>query len=173
MISNLWGFTCECSRETPCEVYVKIMCELVACEILDVLPWGLNTCESPCETPCEVYENMCEFKWGCTCESLCETPWEEYVKICVKGMTSRHTLFTHISLCKISHACEKCVKNVWKTCEKSVNIGHFSHVFYMVFHIHTPSSDKPHYYLSFYLCFPGKWLKDRTSKLRGKPEKNI
>ena len=93
----------------------------------------LNTCESPCETPCEVYENMCEFKWGFTCESLCETPCEVYVKICVKGMTLLHTLFTHISLCKISHACEisvwnaceKCVKNVWKTCEKSVKIGHF------------------------------------------------
>ena len=25
-------------------------------------------------------------------------------------------------------------------CEKSVKIGHFSHVFHMVFHIHTPSS---------------------------------
>ena len=111
--------------------------------------WGLSTCESPCETPCEVYENMCEFKWGFTCESLCETPCEVYVKICVKGMTWLHTLFTYISLCKISHACEicvwnaceKCVKNVWKTCEMSVKIGHFSHVFHMVFHIHTPSSD--------------------------------
>ena len=109
---------------------------------------GLSTCESPCETPCEVYENMCEFKWGFTCESLCETPCEVYVKICVRGMTSLHTLFTYISLCKISHAreiclwnaCEKCVKNVWKMCEKSVKIGHFSHVFHMVFHIHTPSS---------------------------------
>ena len=27
-------------------------------------------------------------------------------------------------------------------CEKSVKIGHFSHVFHMVFHIHTPSSVK-------------------------------
>ena len=27
-------------------------------------------------------------------------------------------------------------------CEKSVKIGHFSHVFHMVFHIHTPSSGK-------------------------------
>ena len=86
--------------------------------------------------------------WGFTCESLCETPCEVYVKICVKGMTSLHTLFTYISLCRISHAreiCvwnarEKCVKNVWKMCEKSVKIGHFSHVFHMVFHIHTPSS---------------------------------
>ena len=120
------------------------------------IQWGLNTCESPCESPCEVYENMCEFKWGFTCESLCETPCEVYVKICVKGMTSLHSLFTHISLCKISHACEICVKTVWKTCEKSVKVGHFSHVFHMAFHIHTPSSDKPHYYLSFYLCFPGK-----------------
>ena len=25
-------------------------------------------------------------------------------------------------------------------CEKSVKIGHFSHIFHMVFHIHTPSS---------------------------------
>ena len=32
--------------------------------------------------------------------------------------------------------CEKRVK----TCEMSVKIGHFSHVFHMVFHIHTPSS---------------------------------
>ena len=103
--------------------------------------WGLSTCESPCETPCEVYENMCEFKWGLTCESLCETPCEVYVKMCVKGLTSFHTLFTYISLCKISHACEKCVwnacekcvKNVWKTCEMSVKIGHFSHVFHMCF----------------------------------------
>ena len=110
--------------------------------------WGLSTYESPCETPCEVYEDMCECKWAFTCESLRETPHEVYVKICVKGMTSLHTLFTYISLCKISHACEicvwnaceKCVKNVWKTCEKSVKIGHFSHVFHMVFHIHTPSS---------------------------------
>ena len=114
------------------------------------IQWGLSTCERPCETPCEVYENMCEFKWGFTCESLCETPCEVNVKICVKGMTSLHTLFTYISLCKISHAreicvwnaCEKCVKNVWKMCEKSVKIGHFSHVFHMVFHIHTPSSER-------------------------------
>ena len=112
------------------------------------IQWGLSTCESPCETPCEVYEDMCECKWGFTCESLRETPHEVYVKICVKGMTSLHTLFTYISLCKISHACEicvwnaceKCVKNVWKTCEKSVKTGHFSHVFHMVFHMHTPSS---------------------------------
>ena len=112
------------------------------------IQWGLSTCESLCETPCEVYENMCEFKWGLTCESLCETPCEVYVKMCVKGLTSFHTLFTYISLCKISHACEicvwnaceKCVKNVWKTCEMSVKTGHFSHVFHMVFHIHTPSS---------------------------------
>ena len=96
-------------------------------------------------------------QWGLsTCESLCETPCEVYVKMCVKGLTSFHTLFTYISLCKISHACEicvwnaceKCVKNVWKTCEKSVKIGHFSHVFYMVFHIHTPSSEK-----DYTLCY--------------------
>ena len=112
------------------------------------IQWGLSTCESPCETPCEVYEDMCECKWGFTCESLCETPCEVNVKICVKGMTSLHTLFTYISPCKISHAreicvwnaCEKCVKDVWKMCEKSVKIGHFSHVFHVVFHIHTPSS---------------------------------
>ena len=30
----------ENSCETPCEVYVKIMCELLACEILDVLPFN-------------------------------------------------------------------------------------------------------------------------------------
>ena len=84
------------------------------------IQWGLSTCERPCETPCEVYENMCEFKWGFTCESLCETPCEVYVKMCVKGLTSFHTLFTYISLCKISHACEICVKCMWKVCEKRV-----------------------------------------------------
>ena len=33
-------------------------------------------------------------------------------------------------------------------CEKSVKIGHFSHVFHMVFHIHTPSS-----VTKFKLCY--------------------
>ena len=84
------------------------------------IQWGLSTCESLCETPCEVYENMCEFKWGLTCERLCETPCEVYVKMCVKGLTSFHTLFTYISLSKISHACEMCVKCMWKVCEKRV-----------------------------------------------------
>ena len=95
------------------------------------------------------------------CMKICVNLNEDlHVKACVKphvkcmwkyvwkGVTSFHTLFTYISLCKISHACEicvwnaceKCVKNVWKTCEKSVKKGHFSHVFPMVFHIHTPSS---------------------------------
>ena len=99
--------------------------------------WGLSTCE----TRCEVYENMCEFKWGFTCERLCETPWGVYVKMCVKGMTSLHTLFTHISLCKISHACEicvwnaceKCVKNVWKMSYFHTLFTHFSDVFHTLF----------------------------------------
>ena len=65
------------------------------------------------------------------------------------GAWGRQAVIESIAvLCKISHACkicvwnacEKCVKNVWKTCEKSVKIRHFSHVFHMVFHIHTPSS---------------------------------
>ena len=30
-------------------------------------------------------------------------------------------------------------------CEKSVKIGHFSHVFHMEFHIHTPSSESRHH----------------------------
>ena len=149
MISDLWGFTCESSCETPCEVYVKIS-YVWSTSMWNsrcfAIQWGLSTCESPCETPCEVYENMCEFKWGFTCESLCESPCEVYVKICVKGMTLLHTLFTHISLCKISHACEicvwnaceKCVKNVWKECENRT----FSLVFHMEFHIHTPSSER-------------------------------
>ena len=101
------------------------------------IQWGLNACESPCETPFEVYVKICvnlhvssmwnsfPIQWGFTCESLRETPCEVYVKICVKGLTLFHTLFTYISLCKISHACEisvwnsceKCVKNVWKECE--------------------------------------------------------
>ena len=101
------------------------------------IQWGLNACESPCETPFEVYVKICvnlhvssmwnsfAIQWGFTCESLCETSCEVYVKIYVKGLTSFHTLFTYISLCKISHACEisvwnsceKCVKNVWKECE--------------------------------------------------------
>ena len=38
-IHDHWGFTCESSRETPCEVNVK-MCELVACEISDLLPFS-------------------------------------------------------------------------------------------------------------------------------------
>ena len=128
---NVWG--------QATKVWVHAVCLLRLCSMWNsrcfAFQWGLSTCESPCETPCEVYEDMCECKWGFTCESLCETPCEVYVKICVKGMTLLHTLFTYISLCKISHACEicvwnaceKCVKNVWKTCEKSVKIGHFSH----------------------------------------------
>ena len=44
----------------------------------------------------------------------------------------------------VKYVCEMHVKRVWKTCEKSVKMGHFSHVFYMVFHIHTPSSEKDH-----------------------------
>ena len=143
MICDLWGFTCESSGESVCEnnVWITSMWNSRCFAI----QWELNTCESPCE----VYENMCEFKWGFTCESLCETPCEKYVKICVKGLTSLHTLFTNISLCKISHACEicvwnaceKCVKNVWKESEKGVKIGEFSHVFHLMFHIHTPSSE--------------------------------
>ena len=37
-------------------------------------------------------------------------------------------------------------------CEKSVKIGHFSHVFHMVFHIHTPSSAYRCKLLSDVLC---------------------
>ena len=140
-IHDHWGFTCESSCETPCEVYVKICVNLHVSSMWNsrsfAIQWGLNACESPCETPFEVYVKICvnlhvssmwnsfPIQWGFTCESLCETLCEVYVKICVKGLTSFHTLFTYISLCKISHACEisvwnsceKCVKNVWKECE--------------------------------------------------------
>ena len=114
MISDRWGFTCESSCETPCEVYEN-MCEF---------KWGL-TCESLCETPCEVYVKMCVK--GLTSFHTLFT----YISLCK---------ISHACEICVWNACEKCVKNVWKTCEKSVKIGHFSHVFHMVFHIHTPSS---------------------------------
>ena len=48
-------------------------------------------------------------------------------------------------------------------CEKSVKIGHFSHVFHMVFHIHTPSSEchvEMYMELSRQLLFhnPPRWV---------------
>ena len=94
-IHDHWGFTCESSCETPCEVYVKICVNLHVSSM-----W-----------------NSFAIQWGFTCESLCETPCDVYVKICVKGFTSFHTLFTYISPCKMSHACEICV---WNSCEKCV-----------------------------------------------------
>ena len=86
-IHDHWGYTCESSCETPCEVYLKM------CVNLSNM-W-----------------NSFAIQWGSTRESLFETPCEVYVKICVKGMTSLHTLFTYISLCTFSHACEICVWN--------------------------------------------------------------
>ena len=107
--------------------------------------WGLSICVSPCETPCEVYENMCEFKWGFTCESLCETPCEVYVKMCERDDVASHPFHIYFTMQNFTctwNMCEMHVKSVWKTCEKCVKIGHFSHVFHMVFHIHTPSSER-------------------------------
>ena len=98
------------------------MWELVACEILFLLPFNCEfkkahvsiwnpiwKCMWKCVNLSSMWNSFAT-QWGFTCESLCETPCEAYVKICVKGLTSFHTLFTYISLYKISHACEICVK---------------------------------------------------------------
>ena len=107
-----------------------------------------NPIWSVCENMCELQHvssmwNSFPILWGFTCESLCETPCEVYVKICVKGLTSFHTLFAYISLCKISHACEI---SVWNSCEKCVKrvwkLDNIHTFFHMMFHIHTPSSVK-------------------------------
>lgn len=76
-----------------------------------------------------------------SCENLCEMRVKTHVQMCVKGLTSFHTIFTHISLYNISHACEICM---WKTCERCVKRTHLSHIFHAffhrVFHTHTPGS---------------------------------
>ena len=43
-------------------------------------------------------------------------------------------------------------------CEKSVKIGHFSHVFHMVFHIHTPSSERSHQISQVFGCLHNPFL---------------
>ena len=91
------------------------------------------------------------------CIKICVNLNEDlHVKACVKPHVKwmwkyvwkgwrRFTPFSHIFHyakfhMHVKYVCEMHVKNVWKMCEKSVKIGHFSHVFHMVFHIHTPSS---------------------------------
>ena len=77
-----------------------------------------------------------KFKWRIMwnfradqCEFTCETACEMQVKMCVKGLTSLHTLFTHFSRCNFSHVWNMSVKFMWKTCETNVKNTHYSHIF--------------------------------------------
>ena len=92
------------------------------------------------------------------CMKICVNLNEDlHVKACVKPHVKcmwkyvwkgwhRFTPFSHIFHyakfhMHVKYVCEMHVKSVWKVCEERVKIGIFSHVFHMVFHIHTPSSN--------------------------------
>ena len=105
-----------------------------------------------------VFKNVCEFKWHV--KFFCHE--DLHVKACLKPHVKcmwkyvwkgwhRSTPFSHIFHyahfhMHVKYVCEINVKGVWKTCEESVKIREFSHVFHIMFHIHTPSSAPGHWF---------------------------
>ena len=164
-IHDHWGFTCQSS----CETHVKCVWKYVWISSMwnsrsFAIQWGLNASDSPCETPFEVYVKICVNLHVSSMWNSFAIQWSLHVKACVKPHVKclwkyvwkgwhRFTPFSHIFYyakfhLHVKYVCEIHVKSVWKTCEKGVKIGQFSHGFYMMFHIHTPSSA---------ISWPWKW----------------
>ena len=104
MISDHWRFTCESSGETPCKVYVKIIRELLASQIIDVLPFNEDKYMSkPMWNPMwSVRKNMCET------DDIASHPFHIYFTM------QNFTCMWNMCVKCMWNECEKHVKRVWK-----------------------------------------------------------
>ena len=132
-IHDHWGFSCESSYESPCEVYVKYVW---ISTMWNSRSLPLNTCESPCESPFDVYVKICVNSYSSMWNSFAiiyedlhgKASVKPHVKCMWKCMWKGWRRFTHFSHIfhyakfhmHVKYVCEMHVKSVWKECEKGV-----------------------------------------------------